>query len=86
MKRPREAHRTEPEADARSSWLEAAVRAKDPNAFLMSLGETEFAVLLAKLNARRRAGIATGAPARQRQSGGGTETRARGNGARQSWG
>ena len=86
MKRPREAHRTEPEADSRSPWLEAAVRAKDLNAFLMSLGETELAVLLAELDAQRRAGIATGAPGRQRRSGRGTETRARGNGARRSWG
>jgi len=86
MKRPRESHRTELEADSRSPWLAAAVRAKDPNAFLMSLGETELAVLLAELDARRRAGSATGAPGRPRRSGGGTETRARGNGACRFWG
>ena len=53
MNRPREPRMTGPEAGPVSSWLGAALRAKDPNAFLMGLGETEFAVLLAELDARR---------------------------------
>jgi GGDEF domain-containing protein len=59
---------TDPEARPVSPWLEAAIRAKDPNAFLMGLGETEFAVLLAELDAMRLAVIATRAPGRHRRN------------------
>ncbi len=69
MNRPREPRLTEPEACPVSPWLEAALRAKDPNAFLMGLGETEFAVLLAELDARRLAVIATRTPGHQRRNG-----------------
>ena len=69
MKRSRELHRTEPDVDARSPWLDAAIRATDPIAYLMSLSATEFAVLLAELDARRRG---------DRHRGAGTPTPARG--------
>ena len=69
MKRPREPRLTELEARPISPWLEAALRAKDPNAFLMGLGETEFAVLLAELDARRLPGVATRTPGHQRRNG-----------------
>ena len=50
----------EPKARPSSSWLEAALCAKDPNAFLMGLDETEFAALLAELDAIRSTVIVTG--------------------------
>ena len=68
MNRPREPLMTKPEAGPVSPWIEAAIRAKDPNAFLMSLGETEFAVLLAELDARCLAVVATRTPGRQRRN------------------
>ena len=68
MNRPREPRMTEPEARPVSPWVEAALRAKDPNAFLMGLGETEFAVLLAELDTMRLAAITTRAPGRHRRS------------------
>jgi hypothetical protein len=64
MKRPREPPLTEPPTGLVFPWREAAQRAKDPTTFLMGLGETEFAVLLAELEARRLAAMATRAPGR----------------------
>jgi len=69
MNRPHEQPLTEPEARPVYPWIEAARRAKDPNAFLMGLGETEFAVLLAELDAMRLPVIATSMPGRQRRNG-----------------
>ena len=69
MNRPHEQPLTEPEARPVYPWIEAARRAKDPNAFLMGLGETEFAVLLAELDAMRLPVSATGAPGCHRRSG-----------------
>ena len=69
MNRLCEPHLTEPEAGPVSPWLEASLRAKDPNAFLMSLGETEFAVLLAELDARRLSATATRKSGHQRRKG-----------------
>lgn len=60
---------TEPEDRPVSPWIEAALRAKDPNAFLMGLGETEFAVLLAELDAWCPPASAGLAPGRQRRNG-----------------
>ena len=67
MNRPREPLMTKPEAGPVSPWIEAAIRAKDPNAFLMSLGETEFAVLLAELDARRLPMSTLNVPGRTRR-------------------
>ena len=69
MNRPRKQPVTDWEARPVYPWVEAARRAKDPNAFLMGLGETEFAVLLAELDAMRLPVIATGMPGRQRRNG-----------------
>ena len=69
MNRPHEPRMTEPEARPVSPWLEAALRAKDPNAFLMSLGEIEFTVRLAELDARRLLASTTRAPGRPRRDG-----------------
>jgi len=69
MNRPHEKPLTEPEVRPVYPWVEAARRAKDPNAFLMGLGETEFAVLLAELDAMCLPVIATGMPGRQRRNG-----------------
>ena len=66
MKRQREPRVIDREARPGYPWVEAARRAKDPNAFLMGLGETEFAVLLAELDARRLPMVTTGAPGRNR--------------------
>ncbi len=67
MNRPREPRMTELEARPVYPWLEAALRAKDPNAFLMGLGETEFAVLLAELDARRSPMSTLNVPGRTRR-------------------
>jgi hypothetical protein len=69
MNRPLEPRLIEPEAGPALPWIEAALRAKDPNAFLMSLGETEFAVLLAELDARRLPGVTTRTPGCQCRNG-----------------
>ena len=53
---------TEPEAQPAYPWVEATLCTKDHTAFLMGLGEIVFAVLLAELDARRLAVIATCAP------------------------
>ncbi len=63
MTRQHEQPLPEPKDRPASSWLEAALRAKDPNAFLMGLDETEFAALLAELDAIRPPVIVTDMPA-----------------------
>ena len=59
---------TEPDSKPSYPWVEAALRAEDLNAFLMGLSETEFAVLLAELEARRLPVVVTRAPGRQRRN------------------
>ena len=67
MKRPCEQQITEPEARPYYPWVDVALRAKDPNAFLMGLGETEFAALLAELRAMGSAPLTFGGLATRRR-------------------
>jgi len=60
MNRPHEQSVTNREARPVYPWVEAALRAEDTNAFLLGLGKTEFAVLLAELDAMRLSVSATG--------------------------
>ena len=60
---------TEPDSKPSYAWVEAALRANDPNAFLMGLSDIEFAVLLAELEAKRLPAVAPRAPGRQRRNG-----------------
>ena len=67
MNRPPEPLLSESETRPVSPWLEAALRAKDPTAFRMGLGETEFAVLLAEREARRLPMSTLNVPGRTRR-------------------
>jgi len=69
MKPPDKKFVTEPDSKPSYPWVEAALRAKDPNAFLTGLSDIEFAVLLAELEARRLREVVTRAPGRQRRHG-----------------
>ena len=69
MKQPDKKSVTEPDRKTSHPWVEAALRAKDPNAFLMGLSDIEFAVLLAELEAKRLPVGVTHAPGRQRRNG-----------------
>jgi hypothetical protein len=51
MNRQREQRVPEREARSGYPWVYAAIQAKDPNAFLMGLGQTDFAALLAEFEA-----------------------------------
>jgi hypothetical protein len=68
MKQPGKKSVTESDSKPSYPWVEAAIRAKDPNAFLMGLSEIEFAVLLAELEAKRLPVGVTHAPGRQRRN------------------
>jgi hypothetical protein len=70
MKQPEKTSVTELDNKTSYPWVEAALCAEDLNAFLMGLSETEFAVLLAELEARRLPVVVTHAPGRQRRNGG----------------
>ena len=67
MKRPCEQPITELEASPRYPWVDAAIRAKDPNAFLLGLGEIEFAALLVELKAMGSAPLTFGGLATRRR-------------------
>ena len=69
MKKPHKKFVTEPDSKPSYPWIEAALRAKDPTAFLMGLSDIEFAVLLAELEAKRLPVGVTHAPGRQRRHG-----------------
>ena len=69
MKPPDKTSVTEPDSKTNHPWVEAAICAKDPNAFLMGLSDIEFAVLLAELEAKRLPAVAPRAPGRQRRNG-----------------